>query len=436
MALVLAGGIGERLRPLTDVRAKPAVPFGAMYRIIDFTLSNCVNSQVSRIFVLTQYKSHSLSKHLKTGWNFYSRRLNQFIDEVPAQMQRGSQWYKGTADAIRQNMNLVDEAKPAKVLVLSGDHIYKMDYRQLRRSHDERGANLTIAAIRVPVEVARDNYGVLEADATGRVVDFQEKPSRPMAIAGTNDCLASMGVYIFSTSALRKAIDNDFDDFGKQIIPEMIARGDSVFAYDFSSSNAIEEYEYFAEEGHRIKRLVPRATDSGYWRDVGSIDSFWAANLDLVSANPRFNLYGELWPIFNTPVLFPPAKFVHESRGRTGIALNSIGSNGVIVSGATVRRSILGPGLYIHSFAEIENSVLMGGSVIGGVQIETTVGRGCHIRNAIIDKCCNLSAELSLGFDRASDEARGFKCVPVPGSDEHIVVVPRDYGLNVEVPGH
>jgi glucose-1-phosphate adenylyltransferase len=430
VALVMAGGMGERLRPLTDVRAKPAVHFGAAYRIIDFTLSNCVNSHVSRIFVLTQYKSHSLSNHLKNGWNFYSRRLNQFIDEIPAQMQKGNQWYKGTADAIRQNMNLVDECKPAHVLVLSGDHIYKMDYRLMRHWHEERQAGLTIAAIRVPVELARDNYGVLEADENGRIIGFEEKPSRPKTIPGSEDCLASMGLYIFTTPVLRTSLANELDDFGMHIIPKMIAQGDPVYAYDFSTRNTIEEYEYEIVNGIRIKHRVERAIDSDYWRDVGSLDAYWAASLDLVSAAPKFNLYGEMWPIFNTPVIYPPAKFVHDSPGRTGLAVNSIVSDGVIISGSIVRRSILGPGVYIHSYSEIENSVLMGGSRVGGILFDTTIGRGCRIKNAIIDKCSYLHEGFILGFDRSADEANGFTCVSIPDSGDHIVVVPRDYGMN------
>ncbi len=432
LAVVMAGGMGERLRPLTDVRAKPAVPFGAVYRIIDFTLSNCVNSHVRRIFVLTQYKSHSLSGHLKSGWNFYSRRLNQFIDEIPAQMQKGNQWYKGTADAIRQNMNLIEECKPKHVLILSGDHIYKMDYRLMRRFHEEKKAGLTVAVIRVPVDLARGAYGVLELDESGRIVGFEEKPDKPKAIPGTNECLASMGLYIFTTGMLTSSLANDLEDFGKHIIPQMIEKGEPVYGFDFSSFNHISEYEYKVKHGQRIKQKLRRSTDSDYWRDVGSLDAYWEANLDLVAPAPKFNLYGELWPLFNSPVHYPPAKFVHDIPGRTGLAVNSIVSDGVIISGAVVRNSVLGPGIYIHSYSEVQNSVFMGGSMVGGFLIDTAIGRGCRIRNAIIDKCAIIPEGMMIGYHRPDDEAYGFKCIAIPGSDQHIVVVPRDYGMRLE----
>lgn len=433
LALVLAGGMGLRLKPLTEVRAKPAVPFGAVYRIIDFTLSNCVNSRITRVYVLTQYKSHSLSKHLKTGWNLYSRRLNQYIDEIPAQMQKGNHWYKGTADAIRQSMHLVDGCGPKHVLILSGDHIYKMDYRQIRRFHEERKASLTIAIARVAAEFASNTFGVLEVDATGRVVGFEEKPARPKTIPGSGDCLVSMGIYIFTTPSLRRSLDNEFEDFGTDIIPRLIASGERVFAWDFSGENRIEEYEYRCEDGRRVKRRVAKARDSAYWRDIGSIEAYYAANLDLVAPKPSFNLNGELWPIFSAPIAYPPAKFIHASDGRTGMALDSIVSNGVTISGSTVRGSILGPGVYVHSFADIEDSVILGGSKIGGIVIDTMIGRGCRVRNAIVDKCSSLPDGIAIGFDRAVDEANGFHCVPLAGTGDHIVVVPRTWGISLDL---
>ncbi len=431
VAVVMAGGMGERLRPLTDVRAKPAVPFGAVYRIIDFTLSNCVNSRISRVFVLTQYKSHSLSNHLKAGYSFFSRRLNQFVDEIPAQMQLGSHWYKGTADAIRQNLALVEGCTPRHVAILSGDHVYKMDYRHMRRFHDTKSAALTVAVMRVPVEMARGAFGVLEVDQDDRIIGFEEKPADPKPIPGTNMCLASMGLYFFTMGALRCCLDNDRADFGKDIIPEMIAKGDKVYAFDFNLRNLVGEYEYQVQSGKRVKRLVERSMDSDYWRDVGTLDAYWAANLDLVAAAPKFNLYGERWPLFNSPIHYPPAKFVHDGIGRTGIAVNSIVSDGVIISGARVRRSVLGPGIFVHSYTEIDDSVLMGGSMVGGILIDTAIGRGCRIRNAIIDKCANIPEGTVLGFDRLEDEKRGFKCVSIPNSEQHIVVVPRDFGMDM-----
>jgi glucose-1-phosphate adenylyltransferase len=429
LAFVMAGGQGERLRPLTDVRAKPAVPFGGIFRIIDFTLSNCVNSGLRRIYVLTQYKSYSLSNHLKTGWNMFSPRLDQFIDEVPAQQQLGSSWYQGTADAIRQNANFIDNKRPRLVFVLSGDHVYKMDYRLLRAYHDERNACLTVACVRLPADEARGNFGVMEVDEEGRIVGFEEKPREPRTIPGTSDCLASMGIYLFQAGCLRKALDNDHLDFGKDIIPMLIREGGAVYAYDFTHLNVIPEWEFLKHEGVRRKELVPRSSDSDYWRDVGTLEQYWLANLDLVQPKPRFNVYGENFPLYSAPLHFPPAKFVHEIPGRTGIAVNSIVADGVIVSGATVRESVLGSGVYVHSWAMIERSVLLGGALRGGTLTETSIGRRCRVRNAIIDKNVHLSENVSIGYDRDEDERRGLKTAPITGSSEHVVVVPKDFNL-------
>jgi len=426
LAFVMAGGQGERLRPLTDVRAKPAVPFGGIFRIIDFTLSNCVNSGVRRVYVLTQYKSYSLSNHLKAGWDMLSPRLGQFIDEVPAQQQLGSSWYRGTADAIRQNANFIEHKRPRLVFVLSGDHVYKMDYRLLRAFHDERSACLTVACVRLPAEEARGNFGVMEVDDDGRIVGFEEKPEEPKTIPGTSDCLASMGIYLFDSGCLRKALDNDLPDFGRDIIPMLIREGKAVFAYDFTRRNTIPEWEFLKHEGVRRKELVPRGSDSDYWRDVGTLEQYWLANLDLVQPKPRFNVYGESFPLYSAPGHFPPAKFVHEIPGRTGTAVNSIVTDGVIVSGAVVRESVLGSGLYLHSWALVERSVLLGGALRGGVLTETTIGRRCRVRNAIIDKNVHLAENTSIGYDREEDERRGLKTVPITGSSDYIVVVPKD----------
>lgn len=426
IAMVMAGGMGSRLRPLTEVRAKPAVPFGGIYRIIDFTLSNCVNSEIRQVFVLTQYKSYSLHNHLLEGWNFLPRRLGAFIDEIPAQMQINENWYKGTADAIRQNMNFIREASADRVLILSGDHIYKMDYRQMLEFHEQQNACLTVAVIHVPVEVARGAYGVLEVDSRSRIVGFQEKPDQPVALAGTGQCLASMGIYIFSLGALQRWLDNDHDDFGKHVIPAMIEAGEPVHAFDFTTQSSIAEYVYVQEAEQRVRRLVERAHDSDYWRDVGTLESYWQANLDLVAFTPPLNLYGERWPFFNQPLLFPPAKFVHDVGNRTGKAVNSIISNGVIVSGATVRNSVLGPGAFIHSYAEIERSVLIGGSHKRGIQLETTIGRACKIRNAVIDKNVKLSEGTVIGYDRAADEARGMTTQTILGTDDYVVAIAKN----------
>lgn len=429
LTFVMAGGQGERLRPLTDVRAKPAVPFGGIFRIIDFTLSNCVNSGLRRIYVLTQYKSYSLSSHLKTGWNMFSSRLDQFIDEVPAQQKLGSSWYQGTADAIRQNANFIENKRPRLVLVLSGDHVYKMDYRLLRAFHDEKGAGLTVACVRLPAEEARGNFGVMEVDETGRIVGFEEKPDEPKTIPGTSDCLASMGIYLFEADRLKSGLDNDLLDFGKDVIPMLLRKGTAVYAYDFSERNVIPEWEFLKHEGVRRKEIVPRGSDSDYWRDVGTLEQYWLANLDLVQPRPKFNVYGEHFPLFSAPGHFPPAKFVHEMPGRTGVAVNSIVADGVIVSGATVRESVLGCGVYVHSWAMVEKSVLLGGELRGGILTETSIGRRCRVRNAIIDKNVQLSENTSIGYDRADDDRRGLKTVSITGSNDYIVVVPKDFAL-------
>ena len=428
LAMVLAGGMGERLLPLTGVRSKPAVPFGGSYRIIDFTLSNCINSGIRHIYVLTQYKSHSLSSHLRAGWDFLPRRLDQFIDEIPAQMQLGDRWYKGTADAIRQNWSLVEQSPARLVLIPSGDHIYKMDYRRMQAFHDEMAAALTVSAIRIPRAEA-SQFGVLQVDEHNRIVGFQEKPRDPTPIPGTDECLASMGIYVFSRDKLRAYLGEGNDDFGRHVIPAMVAAGEKVFAFDFTTQNRISENEWIEKDGVRLKRVVERATDSTYWRDVGTLDAYWAASLDLVAAAPSINLYGELWPIYNCPQHFPPAKFVHEAPNRTGMAINSIVADGVILSGAKVRRSILGPGTHVHSYSYVENSVLMGGEMSGGMILETSIGRGCLVRNAIIDRNVRLSPGTYIGVDRGSDEARGLKTCSLPGSGDHLVVVPKGMEL-------
>ncbi len=429
LAFVMAGGQGERLRPLTDVRAKPAVPFGGIFRIIDVTLSNCVNSGVRRIYILTQYKSYSLSNHLKTGWNMFSRRFDQFIDEVPAQQQLGDTWYQGTADAIRQNMNFVEQKEPRLVLILSGDHIYKMDYRLLRSYHYDKKASLTVCCARVPVHEAKENLGVMEVDAGGHIIGFEEKPAEPKTIPGSDECLASMGIYLFDADFLRESLANELLDFGKHIIPLLIQEGRAVYAYDFTSRNKFPEWEYITREGMRRKELVPVASDCDYWRDVGTLEQYWQANLDLVQPAPKFNVYGERFALFSVPHHFPPAKFVHEIPGRTGTAINSIVADGVIVSGATARNSVLGCGVYLHSHTLVENSVLFGGSLRGGIITETDIGRNCHIRNAIIDKNVRISENTWIGYDRVEDERRGFKVVSIAGGWDHIVVVPKNFAM-------
>ena len=428
LAVVMAGGMGERLRPLTDVRAKPAVPFGAIFRIIDFTLSNCINSEIRQILVLTQYKSHSLSRHLSIGFNFLSWRLDEFIWEIPAQMQLGNQWYKGTADAIRQNLGFVDNSAADQVLVLAGDHIYKMDYRRLRQFHNEKQAGVTVSVIRVPVAVAAGNYGVLEADESGRIVGFDEKPALPKPIPGTEDCLASMGIYIFESDTLRRWLNNDLVDFGRDIIPAMLSEGEPVYAFDFTTQNRIDDNVAVFHDGRRSKELRP-TPDSGYWRDVGTLDSYWRANIDLVSPQPPFSLYGEKWPFFRCPTFFPPAKFVHQAEREPGLAVNSNVAEGVLIQGARVQQSVLSAGTLVLDETLVENSVLFGGQIYKEKVLETVIGRRCRVRNAIIDRNVTLRDGTVIGYDRREDERRGLKTQSIAGSDDYVVVVPRDQVL-------
>jgi glucose-1-phosphate adenylyltransferase len=425
LAVIMAGGMGERLRPLTDARAKPAVPFGAIYRIIDFTLSNCINSELRQILVLTQYKSHSLSRHLRLGFNFLSPRLDEFIEEVPAQMQLGSHWYKGTADALRQNLGFIDSIAADSVLILAGDHIYKMDYRRLRQFHQDRGAKVTVSVIRVPATLAAGQYGVLELDGDGRIKGFEEKPEHPACLPGTGDCLASMGIYLFENEALHRWLDNDLLDFGRDVIPAMVRAGEPVYAFDFTTLNQIEDYVVVSRGGNRIKTLRP-TEEAGYWRDVGTLDSFWQANLDLVQVRPPFSLYGERWPIFHSPTFFPPAKFVHEEATRTGMAVRSIVAEGVIISGGLVRSSVVGAGTFVQSYALVESSVIFGGTVHRELVQETSIGRHCRIRNAILDRHVTLQEGTVIGYDRAEDERRGLKTVEIPGTGDYVVGVARD----------
>ena len=425
LAVIMAGGMGERLRPLTDARAKPAVPFGAIFRIIDFTLSNCINSEIRQILVLTQYKSHSLSRHLTTGFNFLPPRMDEFVEEIPAQMQLGNQWYKGTADAVRQNLGYINSIAADNLLILAGDHIYKMDYRLLRNYHEERGAALTVSVIRVPAAVAAGQYGVLEVDEQRRIIGFEEKPAEPKCLPGTTDCLASMGIYLFENGSLHRWLDNDLLDFGKDVIPAMVAAGEPVYAFDFSTLNQIQDYVATTIGERRVKELRP-LEDSGYWRDVGTLDALWQANIDLISVNPPFSLYGEAWPFFRCPTFFPPAKFVHEEGGRTGMAVRSIVAEGVIISGGLVRASVLSGGTIVHSHALVEYSVLFGGQIQGKRVLDTSIGRNCKVRNAIIDRNVTLREGTIIGYNRDEDDRRGLKTATIPGTNEYVVAVARE----------
>lgn len=395
--MILAGGRGERLYPLTRDRAKPAVPFGGIYRIIDFTLSNCLHSDIRRIFVLTQYKSTSLHRHIQFGWSILSAPLGEFIEAIPAQQRIDEHWYQGTADAIFQNIYTLQQERPDLVIILSGDHIYKMDYRKMIAFHIEKGADLTVGAIRMDRKLSQE-FGVIEIDKEWRIIGFQEKPEIPKTIPEDPEgILASMGIYVFNTEILVRRLIEDAraestHDFGRDIIPSMIGK-DRVFAFDF--------------------RMGDRG-GNGYWRDVGTIDAFFEANMDLVSVMPQLNLYDPQWPILTYQSPNPPAKTVLLEEGRVGTALNSVISNGCIISGGSVIRSILSPRVMVHSYAEVEDSILMEG---------VDVGRYARIRRSIVDKDVRIPQGMTIGFNLDEDVKR----FTVTGSG--IVVVPKGIRL-------
>jgi len=383
--IVLAGGEGKRLWPLTEDRAKPAVPFGGDYRLVDFALSNLANAGFLRIAVLTQYKSHSLDRHVAQTWRL-SPLLGHYVAPVPAQMRRGPRWFAGSADAVFQNLNLIADERPTHILVFGADHVYRMDPRQMLDEHIASGAGVTVAAIRVP-RVEASEFGVIVPGDDGRIREFREKPKEVEGLPDNPDeVLASMGNYIFTTEALVEAVTTDAKDdtsrhdLGGNIIPWMVNRGDAA-VYDF------------------VANAVPGQTERerGYWRDVGTIDAYYEANMDLVSVNPVFNLYNNLWPILTSHEPFPPAKFVFNDDNRTGAAYDSMICAGVIVSGGTVRRSILSPGVRVEDHALVEESVVMHGAHIG---------TGATVRRAIIDKNVIVDPGAQIGVDPEADRER------------------------------
>ena len=384
--MVLAGGEGKRLQPLTADRAKPAVPFGGNFRLVDFALSNLVNAGFLRIAVLTQYKSHSLDRHIATSWRL-SPLLGNYVTPVPAQMRRGPRWFAGSADAIYQNMNLIADERPDYICVFGADHIYRMDPRQLVAQHLETGAGVTVAGIRVPIEQASE-FGVIETAADGRTIAaFREKPSDPAGLPDAPDqVFASMGNYVFTTRTLVEAVTVDAaaetsrHDLGGDIIPRLVDLGEAC-VWDFADSS------------------VPGVSDRerGYWRDVGTLDAYYDAHMDLISVDPVFNLYNEEWPILTLPEPLPPAKFVLEDPGRTGMAVDSMVCAGVVVSGGLVRRSILSPRVHVHSHALVEDSVLMH---------EADVGRGAVVKRAILDKNVHVEEGAQIGVDPEADRKR------------------------------
>ncbi len=417
LVFIMAGGKGERLMPLTQDRAKPAVPFGGIYRLIDLTLSNCINSQLYKIIVLPQYKSQSLTDHLEAGWNIFNQRLGHFLKIVPPQQRTSGDWYRGTADSIRQNLYLIQQTGPRHVLILSGDHIYKMDYGRFLRYHIEKGADLTIALIELGEEMAHE-MGIAEIDEDCRIHAFQEKPGEnPKTIPGDpSRVLASMGIYLFSAETLLDALTSiDRDDFGQDIIPGLIPES-RVFAYPFRQQNAIEDYVYDTlENGERRLKLESKTRDSSYWRDVGSLDAYWNANMDLTGLNPSFNLYGRNWPIHTYPVSAPPVKFVFSNERpegfRVGKALDSLVAPGSIISGI-VRNSVISYYVLVQSWATVEESVIMD---------NVAVGRYCKIKKAIIDKHNVIPAYSEIGYNPDEDTKR-FTVTP-----RGIVVVPKGF---------
>jgi glucose-1-phosphate adenylyltransferase len=381
LVIVLAGGVGERLFPLTKERAKPAVYFGGPYRIIDFVLSNCLNSGFRRVFIATQYKSLSLNRHIRLGWSIVSEELGEFIEIIPPQKRVGEHWYQGTADAVYQNLYSIAREGPRYVVVLAGDHVYKMDYRRMLQSHIENKADVTLASIEVPIEEGR-RFGIVAVDESQRVVGFQEKPAEPVSILGVPHlALASMGIYVFNMDLLVRALEEDAadpdsrHDFGRNIIPALLAGG-KVFSYEFYDEN---------------KKAAK------YWRDIGTLDAYYEANMDLCHVNPEFNLYDPEWPLRTYQPQSPPAKFVFAEEGRKGEALDSLISPGCIVSGSRILGSILCPNVRVHSFCTIEQSILMPG---------VRVGRHARIRRAIIDRDVLIPRGALIGHDHAEDRRR------------------------------
>jgi len=382
IALILAGGRGSRLVNMTDWRAKPAVPFGGKFRIIDFPLSNCVNSGIRKIGILTQYKADSLIRHIQQGWGFMRGEFGEYVDLMPAQQRHGEDsWYKGTADAIYQNIDILRTRKPKHILILAGDHIYKMDYGAMLADHIEKNADLTIGCLEVSLEEATA-FGVMDVDSNRRVKAFIEKPEHPPVMPGKTDtALASMGIYIFNADFLFEQLQKDADtvgssnDFGKDIIPAVIDKY-IVNAYPF---------------------LDLQSGEQSYWRDVGTIDAYWSANMELIGVNPAMNLYDNTWPIWTHQEQTPPAKFVFDDDDRRGLAVDSMVSGGCVISGAQVKHSLLFSNVRVNSYTSVQDSIILP---------QVNIGRHCRITKAIIEKGCDIPEGTIIGEDRAEDERR------------------------------
>jgi glucose-1-phosphate adenylyltransferase len=398
LTIILAGGIGSRLKPLTIDRAKPAVPFGGKYRIIDFALTNCLHSGLRRILVLTQYKSHSLQKHLRDGWSIFNPELGEYITPVPPQMRQGERWYAGTADAIHQNLYLVERSGARYVMILSGDHIYRMDYAAMLDAHQQHGADATVACMEVGVEEARA-FGVVSIDEDNRITEFMEKPQRPATIPGDSEhALASMGVYLFSTELLTETLHEDHQDresshdFGKDILPKLI-----------------QTHRVFA---HRFGGAEGRVTPDRYWRDVGTLDAFYEANMDLLKPIPALDLYQQDWPIRSYAGQTPPARTVPGASGNEGIFINSIVAGGTVIAGGIVQHSILFPNVFVGDETQVEGSILFDG---------VRVGDGAQLKHCIVDKGVDIPPRESIGYDLERDRQR------FTVSDKGVVVVPKGF---------
>ncbi|HTR01211.1 MAG TPA: glucose-1-phosphate adenylyltransferase [Candidatus Acidoferrum sp.] len=384
-AIILAGGRGSRLYELTEWRAKPALFFGGKFRIIDFPLSNCINSGIRRVGVVTQYKAHSLIKHLVRGWGHFKKELGEGIEILPASQRYSDNWYQGTADAVYQNVDIIRGEIPANVMILSGDHVYRQDYGDMLAYHTEKQADMTVSCFVVPVKDAANTFGVIQVDADYRIIGFEEKPAQPKPLP--NDptmCLASMGNYIFRTEFLFEQLRADSKnlqsdhDFGKNIIPSII-KENRVFAYRFAD---------------------PEKTQKAYWKDVGTLDSYWLANIELTTPLPPLNLYDPRWPIWTFQEQLPPAKFVFNDDDRRGYAVDSLVSGGCIISGTKIVQSVLYSSVRTHSYSTIEQSVVLP---------EVDVGRHCRLRKCIIDRGCSVPANTEIGFDAEADRKRGFR---------------------------
>ncbi len=417
LTVIMAGGKGTRLMPLTQDRSKPAVPFGGIYRLIDIPLSNCINSQLYKILIFPQYKSQSMVDHIEEGWNIFSGDLGHYLRIAAPQQRMGTEWYRGTADCVRQNLYLIEREKPRYVLILSGDHVYKMDYTAFRLYHEKVRADVTVGLLEVD-RAAGSEFGIAAVDNDFRIRSWAEKPKDPQPMPDDPErCLASMGIYLFRTDLLLELLHKtDYDDFGGDIIPKII-KDLRVYAYPYRRLNQIRDYIHQVDpQGVRRLEYVETTRDSQYWRDVGTLDAYWNANMDLTGIDPFFNLYGTMWPIRTLQRQFPPAKFVFNQpdprNPRIGMAVDSLVSQGCIISGATVRSSVLSYNVTVRSWAEVDESVIMN---------NVEVGRHCRIKKAIIDKHNVIPAHTEIGINPLADKER------FPVTPRGIVVVPKGY---------